>query len=181
MAEGLGRAQSQTVARLDAIATFYVVRHAKAGSRSHWSGDDRLRPLSKKGIKQAEQLAQVLQPYPISAIFSSPFLRCLQTVEPLARAHRIAVRSSASLAEGHGLAALAEFFGDSKLDEVVLSTHGDIVWELVEDLVNRKAIKAGEGGFEKGSTWVVEVENAEPRAARYIPAPDPANQRGITR
>lgn len=171
MAESVESPGSKAPARLDAIATFYVVRHAKAGSRSHWSGDDRQRPLSKKGMKQAEKLVSILQPYPISAIFSSPYLRCLQTVEPLARAHRIAVRSSASLAEGHGLAGLTEFFQDPKLDEVVLSTHGDLVWELVEDLVNRHVVKAGDGGFEKGSTWVVEVENGTPQAARYIPAP----------
>lgn len=148
-----------------------MVRHAKAGSRSHWSGDDKLRPLSKKGKKQAEELVAILAPYPISTIFSSPYLRCLQTVEPLARAHRIAVRSSSSLAEGHGLAGLAEFFGDGKLNDAVLSTHGDIVWELVEDLVNRHVIKAGDGGFEKGSVWVVEVEAGAAVSARYIPAP----------
>lgn len=113
----------------------------------------------------------ILRPYPISAIVSSPYLRCLQTVEPLARAHRMAVTSSSSLAEGHGLAGLAEFFGDAKLDEMVLSTHGDIVWELVEDLVNRRVIKAGDGGFEKGSTWILETEGATPARARYLPPP----------
>ena len=153
------------------MSTFYVVRHAKAGSRSHWSGDDRLRPLSKKGQKQAQELVSVLQPFPISAIFSSPYLRCLQTVEPLARAHRIAVKSSSSLAEGHGLQGLAEFFADAKLDHAVLSTHGDIEFELVEDLVNRHVIKAGDGGFEKGSTWVVGVADGVAVEARYISAP----------
>ena len=64
-----------------------------------------------------------------------------------------------------------EFFGDPALDGVVLSTHGDLVWELVEDLVQRGVIKAGEGGFDKGSTWVVEVDGDAPVKARYIPAP----------
>jgi len=75
------------------------------------------------------------------------------------------------LAEGHGLAGLTEFFGDRSLDGVVLSTHGDITWELVEDLVQRHVVKAGEGGFEKGSTWVVEVDDGVPVKARYLPAP----------
>jgi phosphohistidine phosphatase SixA len=153
------------------MPTFYVVRHAKAGSRSHWSGDDRLRPLSKKGQKQAQELVSVLEPFPISAIFSSPFLRCLQTVEPLARAHHVAVKSSPSLGEGHGLQGLAEFFGDMKLDHAVLSTHGDIEFDLVEDLVSRRVIKAGEGGFAKGSTWVVGVVDGVAVEARYLPAP----------
>ncbi len=153
------------------MATFYVIRHAKAGSRSHWTSDDRVRPLSKKGRKQADELVSVFETVPITAIYSSPYLRCLQTVEPLARAHRVAVKSSDSLAEGHGLAGLAEFFGDDRLDHAVLSTHGDITWELVEDLVNRHVIKAGDGGFEKGSTWVIETENHVLARARYIPAP----------
>ena len=148
-----------------------MVRHAKAGSRGHWSGDDRLRPLSKKGFKQAAALVGVLEPFPISAIFSSPFRRCVQTVEPLARTRELPVKESISLAEGHGLAGAMEFMGDPKRDQVVLSTHGDIVWELVEELVKRHVIKPGEGGFEKGSTWVVDVEAGSFVKARYIPAP----------
>ena len=148
-----------------------MVRHAKAGSRSHWTGDDRLRPLNKKGFKQAERLVSILESFPISAIFSSPFLRCVQTMEPLARAHRIAIKETPSLAEGHGLKGAMQFMADPNLDHAVLSTHGDIVWELVEDLVRRHVIRAGEGGYEKGSTWVVEVDKGKPVRARFIPAP----------
>jgi 8-oxo-dGTP diphosphatase len=153
------------------LGTFYVVRHAKAGSRGHWTGDDRQRPLSKKGIKQAEALVEILAPFPIAAIYSSPFLRCVQTVEPLARARKLPLKQTPSVAEGHGLAGAMELIGDPKLDEVVLSTHGDIVWELVEELVQRRVVKPGEGGFEKGSTWVVDFEDGSFERARFIPAP----------
>lgn len=153
------------------MGTFYVVRHAKAGSRGHWTGDDRQRPLSKKGIKQAEALVEIIEPFPITAVFSSPFLRCIQTVEPLARARKLPLKQSPSLAEGHGLAGAMEFMGDPKVDEVVLSTHGDIVWELVEELVKSRVVKPGEGGFEKGSTWVVDFEDGSFTRARFIPAP----------
>jgi 8-oxo-dGTP diphosphatase len=153
------------------VGTFYVVRHAKAGSRGHWSGDDRQRPLSKKGLKQAEALVTAFEPFPITAIFSSPFLRCVQTVEPLARARKLPLKQSPALAEGQGLAGAMQFMGDPKLDEVVLSTHGDIVWELVEELVNRRVIRPGTGGFDKGSTWVVDVEAGNVVKARFIPAP----------
>ncbi len=148
-----------------------MVRHAKAGSRGHWTGDDRQRPLSKKGIKQAEALVEVLAPFPITAVHSSPFLRCVQTVETLARARKLPLKQTPSLAEGHGLVGAMELIGDPKLDEVVLSTHGDIVWELVEELVKRRVVKPGEGGFEKGSTWVVDFEDGSFERARFIPAP----------
>jgi phosphohistidine phosphatase SixA len=154
-----------------ALSTFYFVRHAKAGSRGHWQGDDRLRPVSKKGVKQAEELIDLFKPFNISAIYSSPYLRCVQTVEPLAHDRELEIQETPALAEGRGLPGAFEFMGDPELDDVVLSTHGDIVWELVEDLVRRRVIRAGEGGYEKGSTWVVEVDKGKPVRARFIPAP----------
>lgn len=153
------------------LRTFYIVRHAKAGSREDWTGDDRLRPLTKKGWKQASELIGVLQPFPISAIFSSPYLRCAQTVEPLGKARKIAVKPSTELAEGRGLEGLGAFLGDKKLDHAVLCTHGDIVWELVEDLVKRHVIRAGIGGYDKASTWVVATKDGIATKARYLPAP----------
>ena len=154
-----------------AMNVFYFVRHAKAGSRGHWQGDDRLRPLSKKGVKQAEALIDVFKPYKVKAMYSSPYLRCVQTVEPLARDRDLRIQETPALAEGRGLRGAVEFMGDSNLDDVVLSSHGDLVWELVEDLVRRRIIKPGEGGYEKGSTWVVDVEDGKLVHARFIPAP----------
>ena len=42
---------------------------------------------------------------------------------------------------------------------------------LVEDLVARHVIRAGDGGFEKGSTWVLSTKDGVPTKARYLPAP----------
>jgi broad specificity phosphatase PhoE len=153
------------------VPALYFVRHAKAGSRSHWTGDDRLRPLSKKGLKQAEALVEVLEPFSITSIYSSPYLRCVQTVEPLARAGDLDLNKTPALAEGAGLKGAMKLVDDLDLGDAVLSTHGDVVWELVEDLVRRRIIPASERGFDKGSTWVVDIEGGVPRSARFIPAP----------
>ena len=153
------------------MGRFYVVRHAKAGSRSHWSGDDRSRPLSKKGQQQAEAIASRLGNLRITSIFSSPYLRCVQTVEPLSRELRLEVTQSIELAEGRGIRGLYRFFDDPALDRVVLCTHGDLVWELVEDLTNRRVLPAFKEAFDKGSTWMVEVDGGAPVGATYIPAP----------
>ena len=153
------------------MGTFYIVRHAKAGSRSQWPEDDRLRPLNKKGVKQAEALVSLLESFPVAAIYSSPFLRCVQTVEPMARARKLPVKQTSMLAEGHGLAGALQVMGHPKLDQAVLSTHGDIVWELVEELVQQRLIKPGTGGFDKGSTWVVDLEDGSFTRARFISAP----------
>ena len=61
----------------------YVVRHAKAGSRSAWTEDDRIRPLSENGWEQAKALGQLLVRLSPSVLLSSPYLRCIQTLEPL--------------------------------------------------------------------------------------------------
>jgi phosphohistidine phosphatase SixA len=153
------------------VATFYFVRHAKAGSRGHWDGDDRVRPLSKKGMQQAEALVSVFAPYPISTIFSSQYLRCLQTVQPLARARGLEIQETPALEEGRGLEGAYAFLRDPALDHTVLCTHGDIVWELVEDLVKQRVLPVFREEFEKGSTWLVDSAGGKPVRARYIPAP----------
>ena len=69
--------------------TVYLVRHARAGRRSAWKGDDRLRPLSKVGRRQAAALVDLLVEVSgdreIEEILSSPYVRCRQSVDPLAK------------------------------------------------------------------------------------------------
>jgi 8-oxo-dGTP diphosphatase len=148
-----------------------VVRHAKAGSRGDWTGDDRKRPISPKGERQAARIVEQFQKVAVTAVYSSPYLRCVQTVEPLAKSRKLEVQQSADLAEGRGITGLYVFFNNADLDDVVLCTHGDIVWELVEDLAKRRVLPAFREQFEKGSTWVVDVEEGTPVGARYIAAP----------
>jgi 8-oxo-dGTP diphosphatase len=76
-----------------------LVRHAWAGDRDEWEGDDRERPLDKRGRRQAEELVERLQPYPLEAILSSPARRCLETVEPLARARGLEIEVRPELSE----------------------------------------------------------------------------------
>jgi phosphohistidine phosphatase SixA/8-oxo-dGTP pyrophosphatase MutT (NUDIX family) len=80
-----------------------VNRHASAGDSDEWDGDDARRPLDQRGRRQAEALVEQLAGYRIDRIVSSPFDRCVQTVEPLARARRLEVETSDELAEGAGV------------------------------------------------------------------------------
>jgi 8-oxo-(d)GTP phosphatase len=66
--------------------TLLLVRHASAGSRSDWDGDDDLRPLDPKGLRQARRLTEVLPHFRPTAVLSAARTRCTQTVEPLAEA-----------------------------------------------------------------------------------------------
>ncbi|MEU4508107.1 NUDIX hydrolase [Nonomuraea wenchangensis] len=59
-----------------------LVRHATAGSRAEWDGDDERRPLDAGGRAQAAVLATALPAYRPELLMSSPSHRCVQTLEP---------------------------------------------------------------------------------------------------
>jgi len=65
-----------------------LIRHGE----NDWVGTHRLAGrtngvlLNDKGREQSAQLAEILKNQPISAIYSSPLERCLQTAEPVAAA-----------------------------------------------------------------------------------------------
>lgn len=79
---------AELVGRLDEVgtpaSTVLLVRHAKAGSRSSWTGDDDQRPLSGTGHTQADRLAGFLPRFGPDRLAAAPPLRCVQTIEPLA-------------------------------------------------------------------------------------------------
>ena len=64
--------------------TVFLVRHADAKSRANWPHPDETRPLTRKGLHQAEGLVDLLRDRPIRRILSSPAVRCVETVAPLA-------------------------------------------------------------------------------------------------
>ena len=64
----------------------FLVRHAKAADRAEWTGGDRGRPLVDKGRAQADRLAGALRREQPVLVAASPWLRCRQTVAPLAAA-----------------------------------------------------------------------------------------------
>ena len=69
-----------------------LVRHARAVSKREWAGPDLLRPLDDVGERQAMGLVDTLAETPIRRLGSSPALRCVQTLEPLASHHGIVHR-----------------------------------------------------------------------------------------
>ena len=77
-----------------------LVRHAKAGDRERWTGDDRLRPLDKRGRRQADAMVGPLAGLSLTRLVSSPYVRCVQTLEPLSARVGMAVESDRAIAEG---------------------------------------------------------------------------------
>lgn len=80
----------------------YLVRHAESLTNSRQS--DQMNPdLSQLGMRQVEALARRFRGMQITACYSSPFRRCLQTAAPLAAIHRLAIRIRPELHECYHL------------------------------------------------------------------------------
>lgn len=76
-----------------------LVRHASAGDRKAWDGEDALRPLDERGRRQADGLAGVLAPFAPQRLYAATPLRCKQTLEPLARSLKLPIVSDSAFAE----------------------------------------------------------------------------------
>src|SRR2546428_7425922 len=115
----------------------FVIRHAKAVDREEWEGDDRLRPLTKAGRRQADGLAEALKNERIDKVLSSPFVRCVQTVEPLAAKLRLPIEPRKDLEEGAGGERVPRIMPEFNGRNTVLCNPGDVVEELDEELIER--------------------------------------------
>jgi 8-oxo-dGTP diphosphatase len=144
------------------VSALLAVRHSSAGDRDAWLGDDDHRPLDELGRRQARWLVEVLAARQIGRIMSSPAVRCVQTVEPLAEARAVGLELEPALAEGAAAAAQALVRGLGIPDsDVVLCSHGDVLGALV-----------GEGRrCRKGSVWVLERAQDGWQPAEHLKPP----------
>ena len=79
-----------------------LVGHMDAGDRNLWTEDQDLRPLSELGRAQATRFEAAVCGESFDAIYSSPALRCLQTVETIAARNALAVTTLVELRETEG-------------------------------------------------------------------------------
>lgn len=123
-----------------------LVRHAWAGKRDVWDRDDRLRPLDARGRRQAVELVELVEGVELDRIVSSPYLRCVQTVEPLAARRGLEVvereELGEELQETRGADLVRELFGSG----AVVCCHGGLA-----ELVCGRRQKKGEAFLLDGS------------------------------
>ncbi|MFP5321369.1 MAG: SixA phosphatase family protein [Acidimicrobiia bacterium] len=150
----------------------HVVRHAHAGQRSAWTGDDRLRPLSERGEGQARGIAADLAAEAPGRLLSSPAARCVQTLQPLAEKLGAEVVEDDRLFEGAGRAEIAELLDEVADDHAVVCSHGDVIPILLELLVERGMRPDRNLVWQKASRWSVERVDGAWGAGRYAAPPD---------
>ncbi|MFM7070062.1 MAG: histidine phosphatase family protein [Actinomycetes bacterium] len=152
--------------------TVYLVRHAAAGVRNDADPYDDDRHLDADGILQAQQLCEWLQLEPITAIVSSPFPRCQETVLPLATARGLTVDIDARLGEGTDierswelLATIADDVrhrsGAGSPAAAVACSHGDVIPDLIRRAQSRGMLVPGKSGCAKGSVWMLQHWDGE--------------------
>lgn len=151
--------------------TLILLRHAHAGSRRAWVGDDRERPLSDKGQQQAEAVASRLERLAPVRILSSPTVRCRQTVVPLGRRLELDVTDDDRLFEGAGRDDVRSVIDEVKRDTVVLCSHGDVIPELLRELLDRGMTHRDPLVWQKASAWIVERDGDNWGAATYLRPP----------
>jgi 8-oxo-dGTP diphosphatase len=151
-------------------AVVALVRHAKAGKRSEWFGDDRRRPLDRAGRRQASALASFLAAFAPARIVSADRTRCVQTVEPLAEAVGLPVEIVPAFADEAHLddpaATRAELFALAEsVPSAVLCSQGTAIPNLVADLARRNP--PASTTTRKGAAWVLAFAAGEVVSADY--------------
>jgi len=150
----------------------YLVRHAKAGERNGWDDDDRLRPLSGRGHLQARELITVLDDAQFDRVLSSPYVRCMETVVPIAGVRGLAIEPAETLAEGATLDEVLSLVGKHAQHGAIFCTHGDVIPMLLDHYAGRDVDIGVTPQWPKGCTWVLETDaTGEVRTAQYLPPP----------
>jgi 8-oxo-dGTP pyrophosphatase MutT (NUDIX family) len=156
--------------------TVLVVRHATAGSKSRYKGDDRKRPLDKRGRAQAESLVGQLLAFGAGELYAADRVRCQQTLEPLAEELGVPIHSEAILTE--------EAYSDSpkkarqRILEIagaegtpVICTQGKVIPDLISWWCERDGVRPDKSRNRKGSTWVLSLVDGHLIAADHIGSP----------
>ena len=159
------------------LRSVLLVRHASAGSRSDWRGDDRLRPLDERGRAQADALVRILSRFNVKEIYSADFVRCVETVEPLADSIGLVVKEEPLLSEigypGHESEALDMLRALGAKDAAAVAcTQGDVLPDILRRAADQDQVELAKSfPYKKACTWVLSFDGARLFGADYIPPP----------
>ncbi|AWB82036.1 NTP pyrophosphohydrolase [Corynebacterium yudongzhengii] len=165
--------------QLPATSRILYVRHGRAHRRQNWAGDDNLRPLDKKGRRQAEMLVPLLAAWRPERIYSALPDRCQHTISPLADElnHDITVdeRFGDAVYERDpdaARAAIQEVIAEGGTS--VICSQGLTIPAMIEDLVSRGRLPINdEIKSKKGSVWVLSFHDGKLTGADYLASPLP--------
>lgn len=136
--------------------TLFLVRHGSAGSRNNSDPSDGKRHLDAKGHRQAKAVRDRLSFEPITRILSSPLPRCVETVEPLAKAMGLEVEIDKRLREGTDIVKVWGMIEELADQNVAMCSHGDVIPDVIQRNQTRGMRIGSREGFAKGSVWALD-------------------------
>jgi broad specificity phosphatase PhoE len=115
---------------------------------------------------------ELLSDYRPHRIISSPLVRCVQTMTPLAQSLGLRIERTKRLTPDAGDAAtnLLRRVGQGS-DAVVLCTHGEVIHELQSKLEGHTHLFGRNPLRGKGSVWALEQVDGRFVTATYLPPP----------
>ena len=145
-----------------------LVRHAKAGRRNDWRGNDLLRPLDDVGHQQARNLVAFGACFAPTRVYSAEPVRCVQTVEPLAAALDVRVRVEPAFGDEAFTASPAS----TQTAVLALAKPGKVTvvcsqGVTIPALVDRLGPGVRSSDTRKGAAWVLSVVDGDVVAADY--------------
>lgn len=146
----------------------YLVRHGRAISREEWAGEDLLRPLSERGVLEAQALADHLAADPPTRVICAPTLRCQQTVEDVAEAAGVSVEVDERLAADEETARTLELLPTADAGPVLFCTHSAVILSLLRVLELAEPERTEPVPCKKGSVWALEGAGYTPSRATYF-------------
>lgn len=156
-------------AKLDTVTRvpLFLIRHGNAGVRDNLDLTDGQRPLDGLGRDHAAAIAKRLSAEPIEAIFSSPALRCQQTVAPLATSLGLTIEITSELFEGASSSSSIAFIRSLTNRTAVLCSHGDVIPDVLRNLEVGGSRVDGRG-CAKGSIWQLDNGTERIESAVYL-------------
>lgn len=136
-----------------------LVRHAHAGVRGTWPGDDLDRELDERGRHEAREVLALWAGAPIDAVHSSRAVRCVETVRPLAEKLGLDVQECPQLLEGAAPATTLSWLESLPGEAVIACSHGDVIGGVLERLAERGTPLEGGLDWPKGSTWELQADD----------------------
>jgi phosphohistidine phosphatase len=132
---------------MEAKVRVHLLRHAHAGDAFEWIGDDDLRPLTRKGRRQAERLGAFLEAHAVrpDVIITSPLVRARQTAEIVAEALGMTVKTDRRLGAGFGKRELWALLDESGAREVLLVGHDPDFSSLLTYLIDAAGMSMKKG------------------------------------
>jgi 8-oxo-dGTP diphosphatase len=117
-----------------------VIRHASAGEREAWGGDDRDRPLDERGRAQAAALAPLLTAYGVQRTVAAAVLRCRATLEPTATTRGLTLEEEPAVTAGpfgrHPDAGVAALLEMARSSAAAVCSQREVIPPLVAGLLS---------------------------------------------